>query len=193
MLDNWFVIVGLPSAIALGVFIRLRRRWRWPNYFVAAAASFFICLMMLGARCGCGDRRATPDIAEDHILHGEVSDKGYFVGAHWLKSPRVEVSNLEQPDSDGISFGCASPKDEPAIKGKCSSFFPRKFSMAAVLKEIKTAWRNGDCGVAKKCIAQGQAGLTVKMVYDRERDLITTAFPMREESGGVCPLDCARP
>jgi hypothetical protein len=127
----------------------------------------------------------TSDVVE-HILSGNINQKGKAVGYHWEGDPnaRGEVvpGTRTSPDARGVYEAKVTIDGVP--KKGISSFFPQSMSAQDVIDSIMEAYNNrtyleGNSGSATYA-GETSTGMVVQMFIDPSTSQIRSAFPWYE-------------
>ncbi|KXZ18975.1 hypothetical protein AXI59_15690 [Bacillus nakamurai] len=112
-----------------------------------------------------------------HIYHGEVNKRGKAVGYHHesMMGGKIIPGTEKKPDKNGVYM--AKVEVEGVKKIADSSFFPREWNRAEVLKAIDEAYQTKKQIGSNKYRGVSSSGIKIEMYLNKD-GTIATAYPL---------------
>ncbi|CBI42395.1 EndoU domain-containing protein [Bacillus amyloliquefaciens] len=112
-----------------------------------------------------------------HIYHGEINKRGKAVGYHHesMMGGKIIPGTEKKPDKNGVYM--AKVEVESVKKIADSSFFPREWNRADVLKAIDEAYHTRKQVRSNKYRGITSTGIKIEMYLNND-GTIATAYPL---------------
>ncbi|MGN9865382.1 T7SS effector LXG polymorphic toxin [Bacillus swezeyi] len=112
-----------------------------------------------------------------HIYHGEINRRGKAVGYHHesMMGGKIIPGTETKPDKNGVYR--AKVKIDGVIKKAKSSFFPKEWDRADVLKAINEAYQSRKQIGENKYVGKSSSGIDIEMYLNKDGS-IATAYPL---------------
>lgn len=112
-----------------------------------------------------------------HIYHGEINNRGKAVGYHHesMMGGKIIQGTEKKPDKNGVYM--AKVEVDGVKKIADSSFFPREWNRADVLKAIDEAYQTKKQIGSNKFRGMSASGIKIEMYLNKD-GTIATAYPL---------------
>ncbi|WP_236251232.1 EndoU domain-containing protein [Bacillus sp. NSP9.1] len=124
-----------------------------------------------------GDRKYNSGTLK-HIYHGEINKRGKAVGYHhesMMGGGKIIPGTETKPDKNGVYR--AKVEVNGVTKKAKSSFFPKDWNRADVLKAINEAYQSKKQVDIYKYIGKSSSGIEIEMYLNKDGS-IATAYPL---------------
>ncbi|MFY0782908.1 T7SS effector LXG polymorphic toxin [Peribacillus simplex] len=125
---------------------------------------------------GDGGKKFTIDTMR-HVYHGEINRRGKAVGYHHesMMGGKIVPGTEKKPDKNGVYM--AKVEIDGVKKIADSSFFPKEWNRAEVLKAINEAYQSKEQIASNKYRGITSSGIKVEMYLNKDGS-IATAYPL---------------
>jgi predicted ribonuclease toxin of YeeF-YezG toxin-antitoxin module len=125
---------------------------------------------------GDGGKKFTIDTMR-HVYHGEINRRGKAVGYHHesMMGGKIVPGTEKKPDKNGVYM--AKVEIDGVKKIADSSFFPKGWNRAEVLKAINEAYQSKEQITSNKYRGITSSGIKVEMYLNKDGS-IATAYPL---------------
>ncbi|MGW8423974.1 T7SS effector LXG polymorphic toxin [Peribacillus simplex] len=125
---------------------------------------------------GDGGKKLTIDTMR-HVYHGEINRRGKAVGYHHesMMGGKIVPGTEKKPDKNGVYM--AKVEIDGVKKIADSSFFPKEWNRAEVLKAINEAYQSKEQIASNKYRGITSSGIKVEMYLNKDGS-IATAYPL---------------
>ncbi|MED3710586.1 T7SS effector LXG polymorphic toxin [Peribacillus frigoritolerans] len=125
---------------------------------------------------GDGGKKFTIDTMK-HVYHGEINRRGKAVGYHHesMMGGKIVPGTEKKPDKNGVYM--AKVEIDGVKKIADSSFFPKEWNRAEVLKAINEAYQSKEQIASNKYRGITSSGIKVEMYLNKDGS-IATAYPL---------------
>ena len=125
---------------------------------------------------GNGGNKFTLDTMR-HVYHGEINRRGKAVGYHHesMMGGKIVPGAEKKPDKNGVYM--AKVEIDGVKKIADSSFFPKEWNRAEVLKAINEAYQSKEQIASNKYRGITSSGIKVEMYLNKDGS-IATAYPL---------------
>ncbi|WP_260287070.1 T7SS effector LXG polymorphic toxin [Peribacillus aracenensis] len=125
---------------------------------------------------GDGGKKFTIDTMR-HVYHGEINRRGKAVGYHHesMMGGKIVSGTEKKPDKNGVYM--AKVEIDGVKKIADSSFFPKEWNRAEVLKAINEAYQSKEQIASNKYRGITSSGIKVEMYLNKDGS-IATAYPL---------------
>ncbi|MED3910559.1 T7SS effector LXG polymorphic toxin [Peribacillus simplex] len=125
---------------------------------------------------GDGGKKFTIDTMR-HVYHGEINRRGKAVGYHHesMMGGKIVPGTEKKPDKNGVYM--AKVEIDGVKKIADSSFFPKEWNRAEVLKAINEAYQSKEQIASNKYRGITSSGIKVEIYLNKDGS-IATAYPL---------------